>query len=227
MQEYVALDRSGDVRWEYVDGRAMAMAGASPRHNAIVMNLALLLGNALRGRPSFPLGSDQKVETVATGAFQYPDLSIVCGKPRPSERDPHAIVNPTVVVEVASPNTSDYDRGAKFDHYSTIPELREMLVVFTETKRIELRQRAGDGRWLVTHLVGAAVRLESIDVMPGVRRHLRSARAHRAVRGRERELPSRGGRDEPLHADLGRRGRALVSTRWRNAMSMGCGPASR
>ena len=164
VEEYIALDRSSDVRWEYVDGRAMAMAGASPRHNAIVMNLALALGNALRGKSCFPLGSDQKIETVATTSFHYPDLSIVCGKPRPSERDPHAITNPTVIVEVASPSTSDYDRGAKFDHYATIPELRELLVVFTDTRRVEHRERAGDGRWMVTHLVGGQLRLESIDV---------------------------------------------------------------
>ncbi len=164
MQEYLALERGGDVRWEYVGGRARAMDGASPRHNAIVMNLALALGNALRGKACFPLGSDQKIETTATGAFHYPDLSVVCGKPRASERDPHAITNPTVLVEVASPSTSDYDRGTKLDHYSTIPELRELLVVFTETKRVELRERAGDGRWIVTHLVGGSVRLESIDV---------------------------------------------------------------
>lgn len=141
----------------------MAMAGASPRHNAIVMNLALALGNALRGKGCFPLGSDQKVETTATGAFHYPDLSIVCGKPRRSERDPHAITNPTVVIEVASPSTSDYDRGAKFDHYATISELRELLVVFTDTPRVEHRERAGDGRWIITHLIGGHVGLESID----------------------------------------------------------------
>lgn len=167
VDEYVSLDRRSDARWEYVDGRAIAMAGASPRHNAIVMNLALALGNALRGKPCFPLGSDQKIETIATGAFHYPDLSIVCGKARISERDPHAIVNPTVLVEVASPSTSDYDRGAKFDHYSTIPELRELLVVFTDTRRIELRERQGAGRWLVTHLLGGQVRLESVDASLG------------------------------------------------------------
>lgn len=164
VEEYVALDRSSEGRWEYVDGRAVAMAGASPRHNAIVMNLTLMLGNALRGKGCFPLGSDQKIETVATGAFHCPDLSIVCGRPRPSERDPHAITNPTVLVEVASPSTSDYDRGAKFDHYATIAEVREMLVVFTETPRVEHRERTSDGRWIVTHLVGGEVELGSVGV---------------------------------------------------------------
>lgn len=164
VDEYIALDRRSDVRWEYVDGRAMAMAGASPRHNAIVVNLTVALANPLRGKPCFPLGSDQKIETTATSAFHYPDLSIVCGKPVASERDPHAIINPTVIVEVASPSTSDYDRGAKFDHYATIPELREQLVVFVDPPRVEHRERAGDGRWIVTHLVGGDVRLECIDV---------------------------------------------------------------
>ncbi|MEM9457440.1 MAG: Uma2 family endonuclease [Myxococcota bacterium] len=164
VEEYIALDRSSEERWEYVDGRAIAMAGASPRHNAIVMNLTLTLGSALRGTKCFALGSDQKIEIVATGAFHYPDLSIVCGKPSPSERDSHAIINPLILVEVASPSTSDYDRGAKFDHYATIPELREMLVVFTETPRVEHRERSGDGRWIVTHLVGGEVGLSSIGV---------------------------------------------------------------
>ena len=162
--EYIALDRSSEERWEYVGGRAIAMAGASPRHNAVVMNLTLTLGGALRDTKCFALGSEQKIETVATGAFHYPDLSIVCGKPRPSERDAHAIINPTVLVEVASPSTSDYDRGAKFDHYATIPEHREMLVVFTEMPRVEHRERAGDGRWIITHLVGGDVELSSIGV---------------------------------------------------------------
>ncbi len=164
IEDYIALDRSSDERWEYVDGRAMAMAGAAPRHNAIVMNLTLAMGRALHGKECFALGSDQKIETPATGSFHYPDLSVVCGKPRVSERDPHAITNPTVLVEVAPPSTSDYDRGAKFDHYASIPELREMLVVFTQTQRLEHRQRAGDGRWIVTHLVGGEVRIESLDI---------------------------------------------------------------
>jgi Uma2 family endonuclease len=164
IEEYIALDRSREERWEYVDGEAFAMAGASRRHNAIVANVFTALANALRGKPCFPLGSDQKIETSATRAFHYPDISIICGRPRVSAKDDHAITNPTVLIEVASPSTSDYDRGAKFDHYSTIPELREFVAVFTESKRVEHRRRTSDGQWLLTHLLGGALTLESCGV---------------------------------------------------------------
>lgn len=161
VEEYVALDRASEERWEYVGGEAFAMAGASPRHNAIVANVMLALGNSLRGKGCFPLGSDQKVETTATRAFHYPDVTIVCGKPRFGAKDDHAITNPTVIIEVASRTTSDYDRGAKFDHYATIPELAEFVAVFVAERRVERRTRAGDGQWLVTHLVGGTVPLEA------------------------------------------------------------------
>lgn len=162
--QYLALDSTSDRRWEYVDGRPLAMAGASLRHNAVVMNLSVALGAGLDDTPCFALGSDQKVEAVQTRSFFYPDLSIICGQPKVSDRDPNAIVNPQVIVEVASPNTSDYDRGAKFDHYATIESLREMVVVFTDSPRVEHRVRTDDGRWIVSHLVGGQLQLDSLDV---------------------------------------------------------------
>jgi Uma2 family endonuclease len=168
LEEYVAFERSRPERWEYVDGEAFAMAGASPRHNAIVMNLTLALGAALRGKPCFPLGSDQKVATVVTRGFHYPDLTVVCGKPRFAEADPHALVNPTVLFEVLSDSTADYDRGKKLDHYATIPELREVVLVFSDTRRIEHRKRVAAEQWLVTHYVGGSVPLEALDTALGV-----------------------------------------------------------
>ena len=130
VDEYVALDRASEERWEYVNGEAFAMAGASAKHNAIVMNISLALGTALRGTPCFALGSDQKIATVATRSYHYPDVTVVCGKPRYAKDDDHAITNPTVLFEVLSESTSDYDRGAKLDHYATIAELQEYVVVF-------------------------------------------------------------------------------------------------
>ena len=128
------------------------------------LNVTGVLSSALRGKPGFPLGGEQKIETTATRAFHYPDISIVCGKPRIGAKDDRAITNPTVLIEVASPSTSDYDRGAKFDHYATIPELQELVAVFTDTPRIEHRRRTPDGRWVLTHLLGGELALDSCGV---------------------------------------------------------------
>lgn len=51
VEEYVALDRASEGRWEYVNGEAFAMAGASLRHNAITVNLTVALHAKVRGGP--------------------------------------------------------------------------------------------------------------------------------------------------------------------------------
>ncbi|MFO0686127.1 MAG: Uma2 family endonuclease [Sandaracinus sp.] len=164
IEAYVALDRSSELRWEYVNGEAFAMAGASLRHDAIVTNLVVALARKLEGRPCFPFGDGRKVETTATQSFHYPDVTVVCGKPRVGALDEHALTNPSVLVEVVSDSTGDYDRGAKFDHYATIAELREYLVVFPSTRRVEHRRRVASDQWSLTLFVGGEIRLEAIDV---------------------------------------------------------------
>jgi Uma2 family endonuclease len=164
VEEYVAFDRSDERKWEYVNGEAFAMAGSSPRHGAIVTNLVVALAGKLRGAPCFPLVDGQKVETAATRAFHYPDITVVCGKPRYGAKDEHALTNPTILVEVLSPTTADYDRGAKFDHYKTIPELREYVVVFAEERRVEHRKRVGQAQWLTTDLIAGEIALESAGI---------------------------------------------------------------
>ncbi|WP_394334307.1 Uma2 family endonuclease [Spirosoma aerolatum] len=39
--EYVALERSEGIRYEYWDGEVIAMAGTTKRHNTIVQNIRL------------------------------------------------------------------------------------------------------------------------------------------------------------------------------------------
>src|SRR4029453_14530603 len=48
---YLALERSEEERHEYLDGCVYAMAGESPDHGRICMNLAVSLGTQLRGTP--------------------------------------------------------------------------------------------------------------------------------------------------------------------------------
>ncbi|XTI72139.1 Uma2 family endonuclease [Acidithiobacillus sp. AC3] len=52
MQEYLEGEQRSDIRHEYVAGQVYAMAGAKLRHNAIVRNLAVSLGQHNRcGNP--------------------------------------------------------------------------------------------------------------------------------------------------------------------------------
>jgi Uma2 family endonuclease len=162
LAEYLELDRSSDERWEYVDGSVFVVA-ARPDHNLVKGKVYLALSRALEGRPCLVFPDGQKISTRKTRAYHYPDASVFCG---PLVRDPdddHALENPTLLLEVLSPSTADYDRGGKFVHYRSLVSLREYVIVSIEARLVERYRRLETGEWLMTEFTTGDVELSSID----------------------------------------------------------------
>jgi Uma2 family endonuclease len=144
-EEFVSLERASNVKHEFLDGVIYAMAGGSPEHAAIAMNVGVLLSVALRGRPCRVYSSDLRVRVLETGLETYPDVTVVCGREELDPGDPHVITNPVVLVEVLSPSTETYDRGEKLRHYKQIPSLREVVLVDHREQLVEVHRREDDG----------------------------------------------------------------------------------
>src|SRR5437764_4039337 len=142
-EEYLAFERGSEQKHEFVDGEIHAMAGGRFEHNQLAGNVFALLWNALRSRGCTVNNSDQRVHTPAGAGF-YPDVSALCGEPRFTDDVHDELLNPSVIVEVLSESTEAYDRGKKFERYATIPSLRAYLLVATDRKSIELRERRDD-----------------------------------------------------------------------------------
>lgn len=164
VEQYVALDAESDERWEYANGEAWATRGASPEHAVVVRNVLVELSSKLEGRPCRPLGDGQKIGTSMTGAFHYPDASVVCGPPRFDASEPRAIVNPTTIVEVLSPTTADYDRGGKLAHYRTLETLEDYILVSWDTRVIEHHRRVAVDQWIVTLVREGTLELPSLGI---------------------------------------------------------------
>lgn len=162
--EYLDLERRGRVKSEYIDGDVYAMAGASRKHILITFNLVRLLGVQLVGRSCEGYGSDMRVWLPAVKSYYYPDVSVVCGEPRFQDADVDTLLNPTVVIEVLSPSTADFDRGLKFEHYRTLNSLQEYVLVAQDTPHIVRYTRQADNTWLLseTRALDGAVSLASI-----------------------------------------------------------------
>lgn len=143
--EYLALEAISPVRHEFFDGHVWAMAGGSPDHAAVAVNISTLLNNALRDRPCRVFGADLRIRVLATGLGTYPDVSVVCGQLEldPEDAKGHTVTNPKLVVEVLSPSTEDYDRGEKLANYRQIPALEEIVLVAHDERRLELWRREG------------------------------------------------------------------------------------
>ncbi len=56
-------------------------------------------------------------------------------------------LNPTILVEVTSDSSEDYDRGPKLEYYRSIPTLREYVIVSHRERRIVVETRGNDGTW--------------------------------------------------------------------------------
>ncbi|HKQ54205.1 MAG TPA: Uma2 family endonuclease [Pyrinomonadaceae bacterium] len=138
--DYLAGERDGEVRHEYVSGQAYAMAGASARHNRIAGNIFARLNEHLDGDECEPFISDMKIR-VAPDLFYYPDVVVTCDGP---VRDPYFRTEPRLVIEVLSPTTERTDRHEKLAAYKSCPSVREYALVSQDGMTVELHRRVGE-----------------------------------------------------------------------------------
>src|SRR5262245_24026982 len=141
--EYLAWEREQPTKHEFFHGEVFAMAGGSPRHNALCARIIAFASGALPR--CFVLTSDQRVTMVSQGRYAYPDVSIVCGNLEIETDD--VLVNPTILIEVLSSTTEQYDRGLKWEGYQRIRSLADYVLVSQAEPRIEHYRRATDGSW--------------------------------------------------------------------------------
>lgn len=150
LDEYLALERAGEVRHEYLRGELFAMVGASRGRNLIVTRLVVALHTRLRERGCEVYSNDMRVRVEATDFVAYPDVVVACGEPSFHDRQADTLLDPVLIVGVLSPSTSDYDRGGKFARYRSIPSLRDYLLVAQGANHVEHFARERDGTWRIT-----------------------------------------------------------------------------
>lgn len=141
-EEYLTTLAMSEVKLEYCDGDIYAMAGGTPQHAELAASMIGILVNATQGRCRVA-SSDLRIRIDATDLFAFPDVTVRCGEPVYAAMDRHSLTNPTLLVEVTSNSTEEYDRGAKLWHYQQCPSVRAVLLVSHRERRVTLVERAG------------------------------------------------------------------------------------
>lgn len=163
--EYRDGELAAEVKHEYLRGEVFAMTGGTPQHSALAARITALLSRELGGRPCRVFSSDLRVRIEATDLATYPDVSVVCDKIETAADDDHAIINPSLLVEVLSNSTEAYDRGQEAAHYRRIPSLRAYLLVSQHEPHLELFIRRDDGTWsLLEAEVDQRLRIEPLGI---------------------------------------------------------------
>lgn len=177
VEEYLAMERVSDIRHEYLDGYVYAMAGESESHGIITSNLVIEIGTRLKGSGCRTFDKDTKVQSGEVpktksssqpkDLFSYPDILVVCGERKYLDEYKDVLINPTVIIEVLSPSTGEFDRGEKFIRYRTyLASLQDYLVVAQDKPLIERYSRQANGLWVIAETVSdlaGTIHLPSIN----------------------------------------------------------------
>ncbi len=147
LDEFLGWD-PGDLsghRWQLLDGEPVAMAPASEPHGAIQGEIIRLLGNHLIAQHSHcrVIAEPGIVPRVrANRNYRIPDVGVTCAAPALGS----IVSEPVLLVEILSPS-NEAETGANIWAYTTIPSVRELLIVHSTRIEAELLRRRPDSAW--------------------------------------------------------------------------------
>jgi Uma2 family endonuclease len=162
--EFLAWDAPGGSLWQLVDGEPQAMAPASRTHNTLQGELGRLIGNHLveQNRNCTVVPNAGTIPHVRADAnFRIPDLAVTCSDYQEEEYD---VSGPVLMVEILSP-TNKTETWTNVWAYTTIPTVREILILHSVRIQAELLRRDAQGNWPERAIVieEGMLELESID----------------------------------------------------------------
>jgi Uma2 family endonuclease len=162
-EQYLDIERKAEFRSEYFNGEVFAMSGASRWHGRIAFRLNGLIDRHLEDKPCEGYTAEMRVLTPG-GLYTYPDLVITCEPAQFQDKHFDTLLNPTLIAEILSPSTENYDLGRKAEMYREIPSLREILFIDQERYAVQLQRRQPDGTWSLSKVEGLenSVELASI-----------------------------------------------------------------
>ena len=144
--EFLAWEPGDGRTWQLVDGAPVAMAPANRTHGTLQAELGGQIWTHLRqqGSPCVLVTTPGVIPHVQSRHnVRIPDLAVTC---TPYGSEEPALTDPVLLIEVLSP-TNRAETWANVWAYTTIPSVREILVLHTDTVRAELLRRLPDGSW--------------------------------------------------------------------------------
>jgi Uma2 family endonuclease len=147
-EDYLKYERLSEEKHEYFEGTIVKMQGASLPHNDIVSNIIREVGNKLKGKGCRVLPSDMRTVSPGKKSYTYPDAVIVCGKPEMEDDQFDTLKTPTVIIEVISKSTENYNRRKKMIYYLQIPSLQEYVMINSiDGYEVTVCRRAENEAW--------------------------------------------------------------------------------
>lgn len=166
LEEYLELDYLSEEKIEYWDGNVFTLAGASANHNRILRNTLSSLTVKLRGKSCEVFPSDMRVKVPTYPPYRYPDLSALFGEAKFENLGRlELLVNPTLIIEILSDSTAEFDYGYKFTYYKSIESFIEYVLIAQDRPHLAQFIKQNETDWLMREFNGLEAKcyLSSLD----------------------------------------------------------------
>jgi len=166
-KEYLELEEKAEYKSEYWDGIIVAMAGGTPNHNKISNSIGTAIDIELdkKNKNCTVYSSDQKVFIPDFNRGVYPDCMALCGEEEMQEESNAVIINPSLIIEVLSKSTKEFDSNEKFEGYRSIPSFKEYVLVWQTIPKVQSWYKEHNGLWRISSVFGSdkSIILYAID----------------------------------------------------------------
>ncbi len=153
-EEYLELEEQADIRSEYRDGEIIPMTGGTTNHNQIALNLAASLKVAAKKQNCRVYMADVRLWIPKYRQHTYPDVMLIEGEPVYTGNNTTTVTNPSLIAEVLSKSTQNYDQGNKFLYYRSIPEFKEYILIDQYRYHVMHYVKTADGKWVLDEIEG-------------------------------------------------------------------------
>lgn len=146
VQDFLRWESGDFLRYELVDGEALAMAPASTVHAYLQNELGSLIGNHLRDRGGAcdVLANPGVVPRLLSAHnVRVPDLAVTCAPLAPGQA---VLADPVLIVEILSPG-NQARAWANVRAYTSLPSVREILILHSDRIAADLLRRTDSGDW--------------------------------------------------------------------------------
>lgn len=147
-EEYALQEETNSVRHEFHAGVVTMMAGGNWQHADAASNWLGTLRNLILDKDCRAVGSDMGVWIESQETSLYPDVALYCGSREFRDSSKRYTTNPSLIVEVLSASTRDYDLSAKFSLYKKLPSVGQYICMDPEAIDVHVWTKQSDGEWL-------------------------------------------------------------------------------
>lgn len=132
LTEFDNLEKNDDIKYELIDGIPLMSPRPNYKHQEIMGNLYLELGNYLKG---IPCKVFTEAELEIENQILIPDISVICGLENTDFQ--RYKKSPTLVIEILSPSSRYTDTFTKLYKYELF-SIKEYWVANPKSKSIAI-----------------------------------------------------------------------------------------